>query len=236
MRSFARLLLLVWCTVAFLGVAGCNRRSAAPTQTMQPPSANAATEESKKIVPPNPAATTSTSASSSSASESSLPHSVPASSPPASAQSKTPDERLALALKDLGAQRGSRGEVLRLPNVSFGPGQAEFEAGSNTDLNQVVTLLHDYPNALLIIDGYTDNRGSERLNERLSLQRAKSVQQALVADGLNATRIRTRGLGSADPIADNSTRQGRDKNRRVEVVFSNSAGTFASAGDQITAG
>jgi OmpA-OmpF porin, OOP family len=153
-----------------------------------------------------------------------------------SAQSKTPDERLALALKDLGAQRGPRGEVLRLPKVSFDSGQAKFKAGTDTDMEHVVKLLHDYPKALLIIDGYADNRGSDQLNHRLSRERAKSVQQALVADGLNATRIRTRGLGSADPIAPNSTREGRDKNRRVELVFSNSAGTFASAGDQITAG
>jgi outer membrane protein OmpA-like peptidoglycan-associated protein len=58
----------------------------------------------------------------------------------------------------------------------------------------------------------------------------------LVEDGLKATRVRTLGLGSTDPIASNSTQAGRDKNRRVEMVFSNSTGTFASAGDQVTAG
>jgi outer membrane protein OmpA-like peptidoglycan-associated protein len=184
-----------------------------------------------KIVTPVPFATASAPAS---APSSSL--SATSSSPPPSAQSTTPDERLALALKDLGAQHGPRGVVLRLPGVSFGPGQAKLEAGSNTDTEQVVKLLHDYPNALLIIEGYTDNRGSEHLNDRLSLERAKAVEQALVAEGLKATRIRTRGRGSADPTADNGTRAGRDKNRRVELVFSNSAGTFASAADQITAG
>jgi outer membrane protein OmpA-like peptidoglycan-associated protein len=122
--------------------------------------------------------------------------------------------------------------------VSFDPGQARSKAGAGagTDVTQVVALLHKYPNTLLLIDGYTDSRGSKALNDRLSLARAKSVEQALVADGLKATRIRTRGLGAADPIADNATRDGRDKNRRVELVFSNSAGTFASATDQVTAG
>jgi outer membrane protein OmpA-like peptidoglycan-associated protein len=91
--------------------------------------------------------------------------------------------------------------------VSFGPGQAQLKAGTGTDIEQVVTLLGEYPKVLLIVDGYTDNRGSEQLNDRLSLERAKSVQQALVADGLNATRIRTRGLASTDPIADNGTRE-----------------------------
>lgn len=231
MRSFRRFLLLAGCSAAFLGVAGCGHRSSAPTQAMQTASANATQEEMKKSVAPVASATAPVIAPAAAASPS-----PSATSASASAQSTNPDERLALALKHLGAQHGLQGEVLQLPNVSFGPGQAQFKAGTGTEVEQVVTLLRDYPKALLIIEGYTDNRGSEQLNDRLSLQRAKSVQQALVADGLNATRIRTRGLGSADPIADNDTREGRDKNRRVEVVFSNSAGTFASAGDQITAG
>jgi len=158
------------------------------------------------------------------------------SSPPVATQSATLDERLVVALKRLGSQQGPRGEVLHLSDLSFAPGQAQFKSGSDTDMAQVVALLRDYPSVLLIIEGYTDNRGSEQLNDRLALQRAKAVEEALVADGLKAARARTRGLGSADPIADNGTRDGRDKNRRVELVFSNSAGTFASAGDQITAG
>jgi outer membrane protein OmpA-like peptidoglycan-associated protein len=198
---------------------------------MQTPSANTPKEEIKKSVAPVPSATAPATALAAAASPS--PSATPSSRP---AQSPTPDERLALALKHLGAEHGPRGEVLRLPDLSFNPGEARFKAGTGTDVEQVITLLRDYPNALLIIEGYTDDRGSPQLNERLSLQRAKSLQQALVADGLNATRIRTRGLGSADPIADNGTREGRDKNRRVELVFSNSAGTFASAHDQITAG
>jgi outer membrane protein OmpA-like peptidoglycan-associated protein len=167
-----------------------------------------------------------------SASSSSTAASPSAPSPPPA----TPDERLAVALRHLGAQSGPQGEVLRLPEVSFAPGQAEFKTGTGSDMQQVVALLRDYPNTLLIIEGYTDNRGSKQLNDRLALQRAKSLQQALVADGLKATRLRTRGLGPADPIADNDTREGREKNRRVELVFSNSAGTFASAADQVTAG
>jgi outer membrane protein OmpA-like peptidoglycan-associated protein len=234
MRSFRRFLLLAGCSAAFLGVAGCGHRSAAPKQAMQTPSANATQKEMKEIVAPVPSGTAPAIAPAAAAAAPSS--SAISSSRSASAQSTTPDERLALALKHLGAQRGPQGEVLQLPNLSFGPSRAQFKAGTGTDVEQVVALLRDYPKALLLIEGYTDNRGSEQLNDRLSLQRAKSVQQALVADGLNATRIRMRGLGSTDPIADNGTREGRDKNRRVELVFSNSAGTFASAGDQITAG
>ena len=82
----------------------------------------------------------------------------------------------------------------------------------------MVTVLHEYPKTDLLIEGYTDNRGSEQWNNRLSLERAEAVQQALVAHGLSATRVRTVGLGSADPIADNGTREGREKNRRAELL------------------
>lgn len=231
MRLLTRLLLLAGCSAAFFGVAGCSHGSATSKQAIQTPSANAAHEEMNKIVAPAPSATSSAAALASSSASSATSPPPPVSPPP-----PTPDERLALALKHLGAQHGPRGEVLRLPEVSFAPGHAQFKAGTGSDMQQVVKLLHDYPNTLLIIEGYTDNRGSTQLNDRLSLQRAKSVQQALVADGLTTTRLRTRGLGPADPIADNGTREGREKNRRVDLVFSNSAGTFASAADQVTAG
>jgi len=232
MKSFNRFVSLIWCSAALLGVAGCGQRSTAPKQTLHM-SATAAAEAEKKVVAPAPFGATPAFTPAAAAAPS---PSAASTAPAAPAQSTTPDERLAVALKQLGAQHGPRGEVMQLPNISFGPGQAEFKANSATDVKQVVALLHEYPNVLLIIDGYTDNRGSKDLNNRLSLQRAKSVQQALVEDGLKATRLRTFGLGSADPIASNSTQAGRDRNRRVELVFSNSAGTFASAGDQVTAG
>jgi len=232
MSSSTRFLSLLWCTAAFLGVAGCGQRSVTPKQTMQM-SATATDESAKKAVPKVPFGAAAPIAPTATASPA---PSATSTSPSTPVQSTTADDRLALALKQLGAQHGPRGEVLRLPSVSFGPGEAEFKSATGTDVKQVVALLRDYPNALVIVDGYTDNRGSKELNDRLSLERAKSVQQALVEDGLKATRIRTRGLGFADPIASNSTREGRDQNRRVEMVFSNSAGTFASAGDQVTAG
>jgi outer membrane protein OmpA-like peptidoglycan-associated protein len=235
MRWFWRFVLFSWCAAALLGIAGCGYRSTAPKQTMQVPSANVAKEEMKKSAALLSSGTAPALTVSSSSSAISAPPSATSPSPSA-AQPAALDERLVLALKHLGAQRCARGEVLHLSDLSFAPGQARFKTGSDTDMAQVVTLLRDYPGVLLIIEGYTDSHGSEQLNDRLSLQRAKSVEQALVADGLKATRLRTRGLGSADPIADNGTQDGRDKNRRVELVFSNSAGTFASAADQVTAG
>jgi len=151
---------------------------------------------------------------------------------------QTGDERLAHALERLGAERGARGEVLELRHAQFAPGQADFEikAGSGTHLAQLVRVLRRYPKARLIVEGYTDDRGSAQLNDRLSLERAAAVRQALVVHGLRATAIRTRGRGSAYPVADNGTRSGRAMNRRVELVFSNAAGAFAPRGDQVAAG
>ncbi|HEX6429477.1 MAG TPA: OmpA family protein, partial [Niastella sp.] len=71
------------------------------------------------------------------------------------------------------------------------------------------------------IDGYTDNKGSAAFNKKLSLARAQSVANALIANGVNKSRIKVRGFGKDNPICDNKTEEGRQCNRRVEVVIRN---------------
>jgi outer membrane protein OmpA-like peptidoglycan-associated protein len=148
----------------------------------------------------------------------------------------SPDERLALALDHLGARRGVRGEMLTLTNDEFTSNHSKLQAPAADELKQLVTALRDYPDADIVVDGYTDNRGGQHRDERISLAQADVVKQALIADGIDARRIRAQGLGQADPIGDNTTKAGRAENRRVDLVFSNSEGRFTAAQDQSNTG
>ncbi|HEV2286780.1 MAG TPA: OmpA family protein [Steroidobacteraceae bacterium] len=141
----------------------------------------------------------------------------------------TSDERLTKALDQLGARHGARGEVLTLTSTEFGPGLTKLKANATAELQQVAKVLRDYPNADLLIEGYTDNRGNEHTNDKQSLERADAVKQSLMKDGLEVTRMTAHGLGPADPIGDNHTSAGREENRRVELVFSDASGKFAAS-------
>jgi outer membrane protein OmpA-like peptidoglycan-associated protein len=72
----------------------------------------------------------------------------------------------------------------------------------------------------LEIDGYTDSIGTDEYNQTLSDKRAEAVRDYLVGSGVNMNSVAAHGLGKADPVADNSTAQGRQLNRRVEMIVS----------------
>ena len=84
-------------------------------------------------------------------------------------------------------------------------------------LDDVAGYAKKYPDALLELDGYADSSGSARLSQKFSLARAESVKSYLVKKGVAANRISTKGEGAINPISDNETREGRTKNRRVEI-------------------
>ena len=92
-------------------------------------------------------------------------------------------------------------------------------AGANT-LTGVAMVLKEYEKTAVNVVGYTDSTGSKDLNMRLSQQRADSVASALITQGVAANRIRTTGMGPANPIASNSTAEGKAQNRRVEITLS----------------
>ena len=82
----------------------------------------------------------------------------------------------------------------------------------------MAALLKNDPALKLEVDGYTDNVGADDYNVKLSQARAASVVAALKADGADVARLSSNGFGPANPIADQSTAEGRAKNRRVELV------------------
>ena len=84
----------------------------------------------------------------------------------------------------------------------------------------VAMVLKEYNKTAVNVMGYTDSTGSQDLNMRLSQQRADAVASSLITQGVEANRIRTSGMGPANPIASNSTTEGKAQNRRVEITLS----------------
>lgn len=132
-------------------------------------------------------------------------------------------QELARRVEELEAQQTERGLVLTLGDVLFDVGRAELKAGGLRAVEQLTNFLSEYPERSVLIEGHTDNTGSDELNQRLSLQRAEAVRFALLDRGVGTDRIRTRGYGEAYPVANNGTAAGRQANRRVEVVISKAA-------------
>jgi outer membrane protein OmpA-like peptidoglycan-associated protein len=79
----------------------------------------------------------------------------------------------------------------------------------------------------VLIEGHTDSRGSDDYNIGLSERRARAVSSALASRGISDAQIQTLGRGKAYPVASNDTAEGRQQNRRVEIVFSDASGRFA---------
>jgi len=133
------------------------------------------------------------------------------------------------AQSKLAAQLTERGMVLTLSGVLFDTGKATLKPGAAPALNRVSTYMTQYPRTRLLVEGYTDNQGSRTANQQLSELRAQAVADALVMRGVPRNRIDTVGRGPSLPVANNDTPEGRDENRRVEMVFSDDLGRFAEA-------
>jgi outer membrane protein OmpA-like peptidoglycan-associated protein len=147
-----------------------------------------------------------------------------------------PEEQVAKALDSIGAQQTDRGRAVRLSSAEFASGATRFEPSDTHRFDSIVAVLRDHPEIQLMIEGYTDGRGGETANQKIAAQRADAVRQALVERGINEARLRTVGVGESRPIADNATAEGRQQNRRVELIFSDIEGRFASAGSAAPTG
>jgi outer membrane protein OmpA-like peptidoglycan-associated protein len=128
---------------------------------------------------------------------------------------------LAVALADLKASQTDRGVVITLGDVLFATGSADLKSDSRQTMNKLTAFLQAYPKRDVQIDGYTDSVGSDTYNQGLSERRADSVRSALTGSGIAQGRIVTKGLGKSSPVADNTTADGRQQNRRVEVTVLN---------------
>jgi len=105
----------------------------------------------------------------------------------------------------------------RLDNVYFDFGKYSLRPESFAELDELVSYMKWRENEKIEIAGHTDNIGNAPDNQKLSEQRAEAIRQYLIKKGIAATRVVAKGYGSTDPVADNSTYEGRQKNRRTEV-------------------
>ena len=109
-------------------------------------------------------------------------------------------------------------------DVSFDVGRAAIKPNFAPVLTHFATSLNQNPITSVTIVGHTDSTGSDSINNPLSFDRANSARDYLVGRGVAAQRVATDGRGAREPIADNSTVQGRGKNRRVEIYVAEPAG------------
>jgi len=114
-----------------------------------------------------------------------------------------------------------RGVVVTLGDVLFAVGETELLPSAEQSLNDVIELLESEPDKAIRIEGHTDSTGPASLNLRLSEARANAVRDALIELGIDATRLNAVGMGEDFPIATNQTEDGRDRNRRVDVIVLN---------------
>lgn len=135
-------------------------------------------------------------------------------------------------LADLQAKQTDRGMVVTLGDVLFDTGQASLKPGADLTLNRLATYLNANPQTKIIIEGHTDSRGSDEYNEALSRRRAEAVAASLTSRGVSPSQFQTLGRGKGYPVASNDTAAGRQQNRRVEIVFSDSSGRFAQGASQ----
>ncbi len=103
-------------------------------------------------------------------------------------------------------------------NLKFATGKSYLSVKQLANLDAVIAVLAKYSNVSLAIGGHTDNTGAEKLNSKLSINRATVVAKYLIKKGVDAKRITTSGFGYANPAADNKTKEGRAQNRRSELT------------------
>jgi outer membrane protein OmpA-like peptidoglycan-associated protein len=103
-----------------------------------------------------------------------------------------------------------------IQGINFRQGTAEIEKTSFAILDSAVEILAKYPSIRIEVSGHTSSEGSKERNDELSLERAEAVRSYFTSKSIDGDRVTARGAGSTEPVADNETKEGREKNRRIE--------------------
>ncbi len=137
------------------------------------------------------------------------------------AKAKAEAEMLMRELSELKARQTERGIVLTIGEVLFAFAKADLSSKADRNVHKLAIFLKKYPNRNVLIEGHTDNIGSEEYNLDLSRRRAESVKEKLIREGVGPDRITTVGYGKKYPAVSNDTDANRALNRRVEVIILN---------------
>jgi outer membrane protein OmpA-like peptidoglycan-associated protein len=117
----------------------------------------------------------------------------------------------------------ARGLIVSMSDVLFDTGKYSLKSGAREKLAKVAGILLAYPGLNIEVGGYTDNVGGDAMNQRLSENRATSVRDYLVQQGVATNSVTTKGFGNSSPVASNNNSAGRQQNRRVELLVSGEA-------------
>ncbi|UYL09503.1 OmpA family protein [Bdellovibrio sp. SKB1291214] len=109
--------------------------------------------------------------------------------------------------------------MVRLKGLNFASGKSTLTPKNKALLQRVETALNDVPAAKIEVQGHTDSTGKAETNQRISEERAKSVQRQLIANGASSDKVDAIGLGDERPISNNGTAAGRAQNRRIDLVI-----------------
>lgn len=114
-------------------------------------------------------------------------------------------------------QKPEIGKIIELKNVFFETDKFELKKESRLELEKLTAFLKQNPNLKIEVGGHTDNTGNKQLNKTLSENRAKSVKDFLITQGIDASRMQYKGYGETQPKASNDSEEGKQQNRRTEI-------------------
>jgi outer membrane protein OmpA-like peptidoglycan-associated protein len=123
----------------------------------------------------------------------------------------------------LQTQDTARGLIVNMSDVLFDTGSSTLRPAAREKLAKISGIVLAHPGLTLQIEGHTDSVGSDQMNQQLSERRADSVRDFLIGQGVTGSAVTAKGFGKTQPVASNDTAEGRQRNRRVELVVNGAA-------------